>query len=398
VSRVVVAKSISVGGDWLLLTAASIEVYRHTNSTAAVSALLAGAALPAILLGPFAGATADRRDRRLIMLACDVASAIALLVALAGADTRLALATVYCAAVAIGIVSTFDRPASEALLPSLCPPEGLGRANSMLRLGTRVAMIAGPAAGSWLLDSGGFRLVLLADAATFLASASLIAGLRRPGSVVEGRVPEGAWRAAVAGLSYAGRSHPIRTVIFAIGVTLLVGQIVNAGTIAFISKELDEPANRYGLLLAVEGAGAIVLAVAFTALGPRLQLLPTGCASLVTTGAATFALGFAPNLAISLAAMAMMGAGVVGLQVAFASYLQREAPDAYRGRVMSLAAMTASVAGLLGLASTAPLVYLLGVRLAFDLAGVVIVLAAIPVLALTFRSAAVTAPASEAKA
>jgi MFS family permease len=317
------------------------------------------------------------------MLWADLASIGALLVALAAADTRLDLIAVYASVVAVSVIASFDRPASEALLPLLAGPGQVGRANSVLRLGTRLAMIAGPALGSWLISTGSFRTVLAMDAATFLVSAVLVAGLTARGIADEaGARAESMLRAAVAGARYAARAGDIRVIITAIGLTVLVGQIVNAGTVAFVSAELGEPPSRYGLLLAAEGAGAIVLAVMFTWLGPRVPLLPSGAFALVLTGGATVALGTSPNIAMAFASMAVMGVGVVGMQVAFASYLQERSDDAFRGRVMSLTAMVAAAAGFVGLAATGPLVAVLSIRVAFGLAGAVILLAAGPVLTL----------------
>ena len=382
-ARVVGAEAISVAGDWVLVTAASIEVYRHTSSTAAVSVLLALAALPVLVLGPFAGAAADRHDRRRIMLWADLACAVVLILALAGADTRLALSAVFFAVGAVSVISAFDRPASEAILPLLAGPDQVGRANSALRLGTRLAMILGPAAGGWLESVGSFRAVLVVDAFTFLGSAILVAGLaaRAPADTV-GAQAESMFRAALSGARYAARAADIRVIVTAIGLTVLVGQIVNAGTIEFVSSELGEPASRYGVLLAAEGAGAIALAIFFMWVGPKLPLLPVGALALGLTGAATILLGASPNIATAIGSMAFMGIGVVGLQVAFASYLQDRAEDAFRGRVMSFTAMVASGAGFLGLAATGPVVALLGVRVAFTLAGGVIILAALPVVPL----------------
>jgi len=380
-AQLVSAEGISVAGDWILNTAASIAVFKETGSTAAVSALLALAALPTLALAPIAGAIADRRDRRRVMAAADLASAavlaLCILVATAGSEMIAAFGAVFV----VAGLATFHRPASEALLPSLVLPRDLGRANSTLRLGARLAMIIGPAAAGLLMTSGGFRLVLAIDAVSFVVSAVLVAAIP---AVIMPAVAQGqsAFRSAAAGLTYARRSNRVRTVILAIGVTMLVAPIINAGTLTLVADTLHLPDNRYGVLLASEGAGALALAIVFMSLGPRLKLLPFGALGLLTTGGATVALGLAPGFAAALAAMAVMGMGVVGLQVCFASYLQRETVDEFRGRVMSLVSMVASLAGLVGFALAGPFVYAFGVRQAFVGAGIVICLSALPVLQL----------------
>lgn len=377
-ANLITAEGISVAGDWVLNTAASIAVFRETESTAAVSLLLALAALPTLLLAPLAGAIADRSDRRHVMAWADVASAAVLVLCAVGAILGYQLVSAFVAVFVVAGLATFHRPASEALLPSLAGDRDLGRVNSSLRLASRLAIIIGPAIASGLMTVGGFRLVLAVDAATFAISAGLIAAIPavRLAGVVSGH---SAFRAAAAGLGYARRTPHVRTIVLAIGITMLVAPIVNAGTLTLVSETLHLPESRYGVLLSAEGGGALALALVFMYLGPRLSLLPVGAAALVTTGASTILLGAAPGMLMALIAMAIMGMGVVGLQICFASYLQKETEDEMRGRVMSLVAMVASTAGLVGFALAGPAVYAVGVRQAFATAGVVICFSALPV-------------------
>lgn len=385
--NLVVAQGISATGDAFLLTAASIAVYRETDSTTAVSLLLGLAALPTVLLGPLAGTFADWYSRRRIMVGVDFASAAACIAVLAGVALLPLSAAVFLAVGVVYSLSTFYRPAAQALLPTLAGPTQLGRANSGLRLATSLANVLGPAAAGLLVDQGGFELVLAIDAATFLVSALLVLAI----TGVPVRMPDGPRHSAVAealeGLNYARRNRNIRVVIAAIGVTLLVGTVVNAGTLPLVSKALDLPGSRYGALLAIEGAGAMGLAVVLLYLGPRVRLLSTGAGALIAVGGSTIALGAAPNFAVAAVAIAAQGMSVVALQVAFASYLQQQTADAFRGRVMALTSMVASLASISGFAVAGPLVDSIGVRPAFTLAGALICAVSLPVLSLVWIAA-----------
>ena len=63
-------------GDFLFTVALIVYVYDITHSAAWVAALTVLRALPRVILQPFGGAIADRYDRRLVMVACDLARAI----------------------------------------------------------------------------------------------------------------------------------------------------------------------------------------------------------------------------------------------------------------------------------------------------------------------------------
>ena len=380
-ARLIGAEGISVAGDWVLNTAASIAVYRETESTVAVSVLLGLAAAPTVLVGPFAGATADRHERRRIMVVADICSSVILGLAIAVSVAGFELAGIYVSVFALAVLSAFRRPAAEALRPVVAGDDEIGRANSMLQLATRLAMILGPAAASGLMVAGGLRLVLGVDAISFAASALLVLGIGYVATPAEGSRTS-PLRAALDGLKYATRASDLRTVIGAIGVIMLLAPVVNAGTLALVKEALGLPESRYGVLLAVEGIGAMALAMLFTSLGPRLRLLPIGATALAVTGAATVLVGQARNFETALAGMAIMGMGVVGLQISLATYLQKQTPDAFRGRVMSLTSMTASSASIVGFALAGPLVYALGVRGAFTLAGAIIATAGLPIAGL----------------
>jgi MFS family permease len=334
---------------------------------------------------------ADRHDRRKVMLSADLASALVLLATLPALGTAGELPAIYATVLALGIFSTFHRPASEALLPALAPPAQLSRSNSALGLAQRLGFIGGPAAGAWLIDRGGIETVFVVDAVTFLVSSAIIAAIPAV-RMSAAETAESTFRAAAAGFRYARDHHNLRTVIISVGLTMLVAPIVNAGTVTFVADELNESESWYGWLLAAQGVGAIAFAAALIVLGPRVRLLPTGFIAVVVTGGSVLLLASSGSVAPALLAMSTMGMGVVGLRVAFASYLQRESHDSYRGRVMGLVATVANIGYLVGLAITPVAVLALGVRTAFAVAGIIIILSALPILGMLRRprQAAVT--------
>jgi MFS family permease len=385
--NLVLAQGISATGDLVLLTAASVVVFEATNSATAVSLLLGIAALPTVLFGPLAGAFADRFSRKRILVVADLLAALtcgfALLIGRMASDS----VTGFFAIALVASLGAFYRPAAQALLPSLAADSQLGRANSALRLATSLANIAGPAAAAVAVQQGGLNLVLWADGASFLVSAGLVLMIQRTPALPPQPARKNPFLEAREGFAYTSRHPQIRLVAAAVGVVLLAGTLVNAGTLPLVARSLDLPESRYGALLAIEGAGAMGLAVWMLVLGPGARLLVTGSFALIGVGASTILLGGAPGFGVAAAAILVQGATVVTFQVAFASYLQREAADAFRGRVMSLVSMIASLAQLLGYALAGPLVEWRGPRFAFVLAGVAVLAVAVPVVALTFGTA-----------
>lgn len=383
----ILAQAISVTGDMVLLTAASIAVFRATESATSVSLLLGLAAIPTVLLGPLGGTFADWFPRRRILVGADLLAALACFAAFGLAATASTATTAFVAVAAVASLGAFYRPAAQALLPALASQEQLGRANSALRLATSLASIVGPALAAFMIARGGLDFVLVADAASFLVSAGLVLMIvRLPGQVASGRrrnpLPD-AW----AGLQYVRSHGRIRTITTAIGVVMLVGTLVNTGTLPLVSRSLQLPESRYGALLAIEGAGAMALAVLFVIIGPGRRLLVTGAFALIGTGATTLLLGSARNFELAAGALLLQGASVVALQVAFSSYLQREAEDAFRGRVMALVGMVASLAQLAGYAVAGPLIEWLGPRSALAISGLAVCAVSVPVVSIAVTMA-----------
>src|SRR5512142_2207744 len=77
------AALVSRSGDWILLTGLLYRVYAMTGSTVASALTMLSAFVPQVLLGPVAGAFADRWNRKLTMIVADLLLAAGLLPLLA---------------------------------------------------------------------------------------------------------------------------------------------------------------------------------------------------------------------------------------------------------------------------------------------------------------------------
>jgi MFS transporter, DHA3 family, macrolide efflux protein len=163
---------ISHIGDALFAVGIFFLAFEVTGSKAGSGLLMALNYLPALALGPFAGAFVDRHDRRRVMLAAEVMRGVAVAaIPLLHGLGHLSPAALGAAVFLLATGTAMFNPALKALVPELVPPTHLTTAAAVFQISEFAAMVAGPAlAGLVILPAMGTIHLFTIDAATFLVS------------------------------------------------------------------------------------------------------------------------------------------------------------------------------------------------------------------------------------
>jgi len=135
--RLWIALSLSSLGDWLSILALTVLAPSLTHGSdvaksSAVGGVWLATLLPALLLGPVAGAVADRLDRRMTMVVGDVVRGVLFL----SIPLFPNLTWIFVAKFLAGVASQFWNPAAAASVPNLVPKDKLERANQLSQLMT----------------------------------------------------------------------------------------------------------------------------------------------------------------------------------------------------------------------------------------------------------------------
>jgi MFS family permease len=190
------ARTASQSGDVFATVALSLLVFDLTGSPLGVSAVVLAEIVPVLLLAPFAGTLVDRLPRVAVMVVADLWRAV-----LAGSLIIVGshVAAVYAIAFGLAVGAVFFTPAANSALPALVREKELVAANSGIWTAAVLSQIAlAPTAGV-LYAAVGAGAAFGINAASFLLSAGVLAGLRLP-SPVGSTQRRGFFADAVAGV------------------------------------------------------------------------------------------------------------------------------------------------------------------------------------------------------
>src|SRR4051794_36624748 len=140
--RLYVAQAVSDLGDGMTYLALFLVVLALTGSAAAIALMSILVALPPVTIGLFAGAWADRADRRRIMVVSDALRAVVVLLLVPAVLAR-SIPAIFILATIQAVIGTFFAPARLAMVPRTVPRDGLLAANSLGQLTKMVAGLVG---------------------------------------------------------------------------------------------------------------------------------------------------------------------------------------------------------------------------------------------------------------
>jgi MFS family permease len=397
--RLYLAQAISDVGDGMTYLALFLLVLDLTGSPAAIALMSILVALPPVTIGLFAGAWADRSDRRRIMIVSDAARAVvvAVMVLVATLD---GLPVLFALAFLQAVIGTFFAPARTALLPRVVPSEGLLAANS---LGQATRMIAGVVGagvtGAVAAAAGVVWPVLLVDAGTFLVSAILVLGvgreLGRPDAVAAAKVKaQGMGNAALDGLRVIARSRSLTAALGGVSVTMLGVGAINVLFIPFLVDELGASPAWVGPLEAAQTVSMILAGGLVASLASRVSVSRIFVGGIAGLAICVALLSVAPGPPAMMVLMFAVGWCVMPVQATTMTIVQQATTDGTRGRVAGALNAGIQTASIGSMAAAGILASVIGMRMVFLAGGTVAMVAAVVAWAL-FRGERVAAAAHE---
>ncbi len=327
-----VARFCSVIGTEMQSVAVGWQVYAITNSALDLGLVGLAQFLPGILLFLISGHTADRYNRcKVLMLSyggLSLCSALLLAITLHGARS---VYPIYGVMLLIGIARSFSGPSGRALLPLVVPEEHFQNAVAWGSSIFQTATILGPAAGGlvYALFRGPAVVYGMAMVATAGASLAIVRVKLSSKPAARENV---SWKTVLAGLRYIWE-HQI--VLGAVSLDLFA--VLLGGAVALLPVYAKDVLHTgpwgLGLLRCAPGIGAGAMAILLAHRPLRRKAGPTMLWCVGGFGVFTILFGVSHNLALSMVALALVGASDMVSVVIRGVLVQLQTPDEMRGRV-----------------------------------------------------------------
>ena len=323
-------------GSWLQLTATAYLVYRLTGKASDLGYTVAFQFLPMLLLGTWAGAFADRYDRRTIMLWTQVLLAVqALTLGVLDLAGWVNLPVVYVLSLFLGVVGAIDNPARRGLITELVPPDQVANAmslNTAVMTGSRVfgaalaALLIGPLGTSWLFIINGV---------SFAAMIYGVVGLRRGEMIPAVKRPAGG--SPVRDVLRFVRNNRVLATMFSVNVIVSTFAFNYQVVFPKLADVKWGAGAAFGYLLTVTGIGSIVGALVTARLGRVTLRWFAG--NVLLLGVCNIAVAVAPTLVVALILCLPLGAAGAAMIAAGSAISQQESPPDMRGRLLALTAV-----------------------------------------------------------
>ena len=368
-----IGQLISNTGNQLTAVALILFVLKLGHSGLAVGALVACQLGPLVVLSAWAGAVADRTDKRralLVTQSLEMAQSAAL--AVVAFLPHPSLAVLYALSLAGGVLLAFDNPLRRSFVPEMVSKDDLPNAVVLYSTVVSLPQVLGPALAGALVTTVGFGWCFALDAVTYLAVIACLIMMRerelfrRPPQARTGREVR-------EGLAYVA-SVPRLWISFAMFACVgLFTFNLRVALPLLVTRSLHGTGVAFAMLYAVMSSGAVVgtLVVAHKRL-VELRHVVVGALAL---GGAMLLLSVMPSVRAAMLAAFFVGAVSIVYMTASTTIAQIDTRRDMHGRVLALQTALIGGTALVGGPIVGQIADLAGGRAPIVVGGVVCLLA-----------------------
>jgi MFS family permease len=330
-----IARFLIVSAVEMQAVAVGWQVYEITKRPLDLGYVGLAQFLPGILLFPISGHASDRFERRNVLSACYAGYALcfALLLALSWRGVP-SIAPIYVVLVMIGIVRSFNGPASRSILPQLVPQEHFANAVAWNATIFQASTVLGPSFGGIVYAAFRGPSAVYVIAMATAIGATVTTFRIKPEVKARPREPLNL-KTLFAGLHFIRNN---KLILGAISLDLFA--VMLGGAVALLPVYAREILHTgpwgLGLLRTAPGVGAALMAILLAHWPLRGNSGPKLLWAVAGFGVFTIIFGLSRSLIVSLIALVLLGASDMISVIIRATLTLLATPDEMRGRVTAV--------------------------------------------------------------
>ncbi|HZA19948.1 MAG TPA: MFS transporter [Actinomycetota bacterium] len=327
-----IGQVIALTGTQMRIVAVPWQVFQITHSTVAVGLIGLVEVIPLILFSIWAGAIADRMDRRKMLWRTQSGLlVVSLALAAVSLQESPSLLAIYSLTAVSSALSALERPAFTSMIPGIVGEDRLTQATALRQVVFQTTQIVGPMLGGLMIAAFDIAWVYVIDAATFIGANVALRWV--PPAVPEGRSDATQPELIREGLAFAFRT-PLILSIFLIDLVAMVFGMPRAVFPALAERVFEIGPGGVGLLYSAPSLGALLAALTAGWVNRvRKQGRGVIVAVAVWGGAITLAGLCLFSLPLTLLFLALAGGADVVSAILRGAMLQAATPDHLLGRV-----------------------------------------------------------------
>ena len=330
-------QGVSSIGDAVSFTALPLLVFALTGSGAAMGVVGALQTLPDLFFGMFAGALADRSNRKRMMFIADAGRA--LLTALIPLSVWLGgptLAIILVVAAPMSILRSLFLAGYTASVPAIVGWSQLARANALFEAVYSTGYIIGPGVAGILSTLIGPGPTLAIDAVSFLLSAIGLILVRRPLIAPTDRPPSHILADIREGIEFIIARPTLRSAIAFWGIASVATAALVPALTVYITRDLGLEDWALGVLLTAYGAGTVTGALLISR-RRRGSAGPVLLGGNLARGILLVGIGLAGRLDLLLPFGFLAGIADSAVLITYLTLRTAHSPDELLGRIGSTA-------------------------------------------------------------
>jgi MFS family permease len=330
---------ISLVGTWMQTVAQSWLVYRLTGSSALLGLVGFSSQIPVFLFSPLGGVAADRHNRhRMIIATQSLSMVLAFILAALTLTGHIRVWHLFVLSAALGIVNAFDIPARQAFFQEMVGRNDLINAIALNSSMFNSARIIGPAIAGLLVSWIGEGWCFFANAVSYIAVIAGLLMMHVTPRVIENS-KDSAWQHVLEGARFVISARPIRALLLLVAFVSFAGLQYSVLMPIFADKIFHSGAHGLGVLLGINGAGALCGALVMAAKRGLKGLSAWIAIAAIIFSISVTGFGMAPNFWSAAALLYVVGFATMIQFGSTNTLIQMMAPDRLRGRAISAYSM-----------------------------------------------------------